>query len=127
MTPLIRSLLSFIILMVLAQSSCVMAQAQAENDKTKKQQKSEIDWGDWNTKSARTPSTINKKEAVKAELRNLDNSAVLNENQGVTTQKVDPAKIQNKQKKIKNVKAMMKELEKLEAELKQEIRNDSEF
>lgn len=125
MTLLIRSLLSFIILLVLAQSSCVMA--QAENDKTKKQQKSEIDWGDWNTKSVRTPSTTNKKEAVKAELRNLDNSAVLNENQGVTTQKVDPAKIQNKQKKIKNVKAMMKELEKLEAELKQEIRNDSEF
>lgn len=125
---IIRTFWLALLILFFTQSPTSLAQSDPNQDKTEEQKKSQIDWGDWNIKSPKTtPPVINKKDALKAELRDLDQSKVLDENQGVTTKKLDLGKAQDKPKTVKNIKAMMKELEKLEAELKQEIRNDSEF
>lgn len=111
--------------------------SQEKDDSNKKvsdtsanfEKKPEIDWGDWNTEL--TTPIPNKKFGVgikgklEAELSTLDKSNLLENPTGVSAK--EKAKGTGKGKIQTDLKKTMAELEALEAKVKKEIEDDSEF
>ncbi|MBE1300293.1 MAG: hypothetical protein GJ680_10365 [Alteromonadaceae bacterium] len=83
-----------------------------------------IDWGDWNLKPS-SQFGVGIQGNIEAEINLLDKSSLIENATGVAT-KNTPANLANKTKS-KDLKKMMAELEAMEAKVKKEIEDDTEF
>lgn len=89
-------------------------------------QPAEIDWGTWNL----TPTTqfgVGIKGDIEAELSSLDKSNLIDNASGVATTENTNNNSRDKKTKTKDLKSMMAELEAMEAKVKKEIDDDTEF
>jgi len=87
-----------------------------------------IEWGEWNKKTDSPPKYgVGIVGTIESELSQLDKSDLLNNATGVATTKLNNQKDTKQLTKAKDIKNMMKELEAIEAELKKELSDDTEF
>ncbi|MDG1753160.1 MAG: hypothetical protein P8I03_16100 [Thalassotalea sp.] len=84
------------------------------------------DWGDWN-KTDTHQYGVGIQGKIQKELNKLDKSSLLENANNVSTLKVDIKKMKKKKKKQKSMKQIMAELTAMEAKVKQELNDDSEF
>ena len=106
----------------------VSQQAAALNDVNAVDDKDNqtIDWGDW----ALAPNTqygVGIQGEIEAEINLLDQSNLLENATGVATTPKDSNNQQGKKLTTKDLKKMMAELEAMEAKVKKEIEDDTEF
>ncbi|SFD58642.1 hypothetical protein [Pseudoalteromonas denitrificans] len=86
------------------------------------------EWDDWNKKMPTQPKYgVGIQGDIEQKLNQLDKSNLLNDVNGVLVKKNKEKIITSKIPKPKNIKQMMAELEAMEAEVKQELSNESEF
>ncbi len=85
-----------------------------------------IDWGGWNLKSS-AKFGVGIQGDIEAQINLLDQSNLLDDATGVATRKKAENLAQDKQTKVPDLKKMMAELEAMEAKVKKEIDDDSEF
>lgn len=96
----------------------------AEKVNTEDSKNTDIDWGDWNLKPS-SQFGVGIQGNIEAEINLLDKSSLIENATGVAT-KNTPANLANKTKS-KDLKKMMAELEAMEAKVKKEIEDDTEF
>lgn len=116
---------------ILCTAFAVQAEQDSNSKSSAKQQvaesppvKPDIEWGNWDAKKAplsRYGVGISGK--IEAELSRLDRSNLLDNAEGVEVQNKKP----KASSKPKDIQQMMAELEAMEAEIKKEINDESEF
>lgn len=99
-------------------------QTNAQQDNITNSKNADIDWGDWNLKPT-SQFGVGVQGNIEAEINLLDKSSLIENATGVAT-KNTPANLANKTKS-KDLKKMMAELEAMEAKVKKEIEDDTEF
>jgi len=114
---------------------CTAFAVQAEQGKSSKansllsetneqQIKADIEWGNWDAvKAPLSRYGVGISGKVEAELNRLDRSNLLDNADGVEVQNKKPKRAS----KPKDIRQMMAEMEAMEAEIKQEMNNESEF
>jgi hypothetical protein len=134
---IVKAMIYSILLIYCANSTSVWAQNIPKLEKKTKVEttdtnikldKDDTEWGDWGLKTPKnTNYGIGIRGLIEAELSLLDKSNLVDNAGGVAAKKkqlnVPPKVI----KKTKDIKRMMKELEIMEAEVKQEINDETEF
>ncbi len=91
-----------------------------------KEKKLAVDqWDDWNNKPSSPKYGVGIQGNLESQLNQLDKSSLLDKANGVTAKK--STKKNNNKMKPKNIKQMMAELKAMEAEVKQELNNETEF
>lgn len=90
--------------------------------------KESIEWGEWGVAAKKkNPYGVGIQGSIESQLSQLDKSNLLDNADGVASKKTNTEKKHVTQKKTRDIKRMMRELEIMEAEVKKEINDETEF